>query len=153
MKTKWLILFIIACAGWSACKNKDPKLPCICPDLLVAPFINVKIVDKTTGDDLFLSPGSPYKFSDLKVTTSLPGGSVEMFVDSMQTNNRFVRILSSESQTFILKLAALKADTMAVVTRLDSPKCCPIFVIKQVTLNNKLVCNPCSISQLVTIKK
>jgi hypothetical protein len=119
----------------------------------VAPFIEVKIVDKTTNADLFLSRTSPYKFSDLKVTSSMSGSNVDLRADTAQTNNRFVAILSATSQTFIIKLAALPADTLNVVVKTDLPRCCPQPSIDAITLNNNLICHPCSLNQLVTIKK
>jgi len=154
MKTKLFILLILECVAGISCNNTTPANKCgPCPEYPVfAPFLEIKIVDKTTGGDLFLAPASPYKFSDLVVTSSI-GGSVTINADTIQTSNRFARILCDQSQVFILKLAALKADTMNVVAKMDSPKCCPRFAIKQITLNNALVCNPCSLTQLITIKK
>jgi len=156
MKTKGVFILLLACMGWISCKNGAPVMNQCgpCPEIAeLIPVIEVKIVDKSTGNDLFLSPGSPYKFSDLKVTSSITGTNVNVQADTSQANNRFIRILSSGSQSFILQLASLKPDTIDLIAKRDSPKCCPRFAIKQITLNNGLVCSPCTISQLVTIKK
>jgi hypothetical protein len=155
MNTKRLVITILICTALFSCKNgPHPQIPCgACPALLLAPFIDIKIVDKVTGADLLLSPTSPYKFSDLKVTSSVNGTNVNIAVDTSQTNNRFIKILSSQTQVFTLKLASLPADSINVVVAQDSPKCCPQLSIKQVTLDNNLVCSPCSVNQPVTIKK
>jgi hypothetical protein len=118
-----------------------------------APYIKVRIVDKTTGSDLFLSPNSPYKLSDLKVSSSVDGDNINVMVDSTDKANRFVRILATSTQTFTLKLASLSADNIRVVLKTDSPKCCPTIKISSITLNAASVCSPCSNSEAVTITK
>jgi hypothetical protein len=155
IKFKWRIILVLCCATWFSCKHSSPVSICSpCSEIAeIAPFIEVRIVDKASGADLFLSPTSPYKFSDLTVTSSVNGTNVDVMVDSTQKNNRFIRILSAQSQTFTLKLASLPADEMNVVAARDSPKCCPLFRIKEITLNNAVACSPCTINQLITIKK
>src|SRR5258708_1271891 len=154
MKTVRLTLLLLICVIWRACKN-TPTAKCgPCPEIAqLAPFIDVKIVDKVSGADLFLSPSSPYKFSDLNVSSSIDGSDVSVSIDSTQKYNRFIRILSTTSQTFKLRLGTLPADSIIVITKNDSPKCCPILAIKKIILNTTVVCNPCSFNQLVTIKK
>jgi hypothetical protein len=157
MKIRNVIIILLISTALLSCRYNPGEIrkPCSgpCPLYLVAPFIEVKIVDKTTNADLFLSRTSPYKFSDLSVTSSISGANVDVRADTTQTNNRFVAILSAASQTFILKLAALPADTINVVIKKDSPRCCPQPAINAITLNNNLICHPCSLNQLVTIKK
>lgn len=138
-----------------SCKSRPPQKQCgPCPLIAeIEPRLDVKFLSKTTGAPLILSPGSPYQFSDLKITSSLIGGSATFFADTTQTNNRFVAILSSQSQTFTLKLASLSPDSVRLVTKNDSPKCCPILTLKAVWLDNNLVCSPCNVSQPVTISK
>jgi hypothetical protein len=146
-------ILLIICTILTLCKSTPTEKCGPCPLIAqLAPFINVKIVDKVTGADLFLSPGSPYKFSDLKVTSSI-NGDVFVNVDSTQQNNRFIRILSATSQTFKLKLSTLSADSIIVTTRNDSPRCCPILTIRRIVLNTTPVCDPCTFNQLITIKK
>lgn len=154
MKGKVLSILILACTIWISCKTNTTSKCGPCPEYAqLAPFVNVRIVDKTTSADLFLSPNSPYKFSDLKVTGSVSGDAVSVGVDSSQKDNRFVRILALPSQTFTLKLASLSADSLRVVIKQDSPKCCPIMKVGSITLNTTLICTPCSYSEAVTIRK
>jgi len=141
---------------WASCSN-DPINTNKCgPCPLyaeVAPYLAIRIVDKSTGADLFLSPNSPYKLSDLTINSSINGTQILPVVDSTQKDNRFIRVLSPESQTFTFKLAALAPDSITITTIRDSPACCPRLRIKSITLDNALVCSPCSFSQLITIKK
>jgi hypothetical protein len=111
------------------------------------------MVDKTTGADLFLSPNSPYKLSDLQVSSSVDGTGINVFVDSTQKDNRFVKILATTTQTFTIKLASLSSDDIRVVVKTDSPKCCPISKVSSIMLNTTLICAPCGYSQAVTIRK
>ena len=151
MKIKHLFILLLACSAWSACKNGPycEALP-LAAQMLSA---NVRIVDKTTGADLFLSPASPYKFSDLTVTSSVTGSNVTLLVDSSQNDKRFVRIRGDETQTYILKLAALPADTVRMNISITQGKCNVVGEISAITLNGKGVCAPCSPNDIVTISK
>jgi hypothetical protein len=158
MKARGLLFLAIACTIFASCRNShsggvtDKCGPCPLGVAEVLPTFGVKIVDKTTGADLFLSPTSPYKFSDLKVTGSLPD-SVRLAIDSVQTTNHFVRIPSPQTETFTLKLGTLSADSIKIVLARDSPVCCPRMQIKSITLDNVQQCGPCSFGQVITIKK
>lgn len=114
--------------------------------------LKVKIVDKTTGADLFLSPTSPYKPSDLIVSSSV-SGSYHFPVDSTDTNDRNIRLADFESQTYTLQLAKLSADHIKIATGLSDQKCCATTEVKSIMLNDSLVCSPCSALQAVVIKK
>ncbi|HVS93695.1 MAG TPA: hypothetical protein VHE59_16765 [Mucilaginibacter sp.] len=154
MKRSILSLLATGCVFLAMCKSTPSSKCGPCPLYAqVAPIINIRIVDRTTGGDLFLSPNSPYKYSDLKITTSLPGQDVYATVDSTQTNNRSVRIIVNASQTLTLKLGNLSANNIAVVTKQDSPQCCPVFKITKIMLDDGVICNSCSYDELVTIKK
>lgn len=156
MKAKGLIILVLVSLTWVSCFTTPPPTSKCgpCPMYAeVAPFIEVRIVDKVSGADLFLLPTSPYKASDLTVSSSVNGPNILFVADSTQTGDHFIRVLSTESQTFTFKLATLTPDSINVVTARDSPVCCPRMRIKRITLDNTLVCSPCSLAQLITIKK
>jgi hypothetical protein len=138
-----------------SCKTSPRSSKCgPCPEYaLVFPAVDVRIVDKTTGADLLLSPGSPYKLSDLKLSSSYTESPVNFTVDSSQNDSRFLRLYAFPSQTFTLKLAGFTADNLQVVLKTDSPKCCPFIKLGKVLLNDSTVCNPCNFGQMVIIKK
>jgi len=143
---------ILACSAGSACKNYSEQCLAV-PMAYQILSANVRIVDKTTGADLFLSPASPYKLSDLTVTSSVTGSNVTLLVDSSQTDKRFVRIRGDETQTYILKLAALPADTVRMDISLTQGKCNVVGEVSAITLNGKAACAPCSPNDIVTISK
>ena len=115
--------------------------------------MKVKIVSKTTSADLFLSPNSPYKPSDLKVSSSLSGADFNFRVDTSDASNRFIWLSDFETQTYTLKLANLSADNIKLIEGPSSQKCCAFPEIKSIMLNDSLVCSPCSAQQEVTIRK
>ena len=154
-----LLLLLFVCMVVVSCQNRTGKCsPCPVYPLAASQFaslyIRVRIVDKVSGADLFLSPTSPYKPSDLAVSSSVNGPNVTFYVDSTtEKDTPFIRLISPESQTFTLKLASLSPNILQVVLANDSPKCCPVTRIKSITLDNVRQCGPCSFAQLVTIKK
>lgn len=157
MKIKGLMVLLLLTVVWVSCHNGTGTITKKCgPCPLYAeilPTVDVKIVSKSTGADLFLAPTSPYKLSDLKVSSSVYGPNFHFAVDTSDASNRFVWLPSAESQTFTVQLANLSADNIKVVALRDSPVCCPRLAIKSIVLNDSLVCSPCGIKQLVTIKK
>ena len=150
---KKLLIIVLVLLAFVSCKHTEASKCGPCPAFaLAAPIIGVRIVDKTSGADLFLSPDSPYKLSDLKVTGSADGNDLVVDVDSTDKANRFVKIIVSP-QTFKLKLGDLAVDSIRVVMKIDSPKCCSIPKIHEVDLNNTVVCSACGYNPMVIIKK
>jgi hypothetical protein len=155
MKKIGLLLFTLSCVMLLyACKTSTASKCGPCPEYAqVMPVVEIRIVDKSTGADLFLSPGSPYKLSDLKISSTYTGQEIGLYVDSTQKDNRFIRLYAYPTQTFTLKLANFSSDNIAVTVKQDSPKCCPFLKISSIALDNTAVCNPCTLSELITIKK
>lgn len=154
-----LLLVLFVCVIVVSCRNSHSggvTDKCgACPllyDLEILPTVKVRIVDKVSGADLLLSPTSPYKLSDLKVTNAA-NDSVRFFVDSVDAGPRSIVIPIPDPPAFTLKLASLTPDTIKVVLARDSPVCCPRLRIKSITLDNVQQCGPCSFAQLITIKK
>jgi|SRR6185503_4469912 len=152
MKIKHLSILLLACCAGSACEKQSQQCLAV-PMTMQILSANVRIVDKTTGADLFLSPTSPYKPSDLKVTSSVTGSNVTLFVDSAQKDKRFVSIQGRETQIFYLKLAALPADTIRMNVLDTQGRCYTTQSVSSITLNGKVACAPCSFSDIVTISK
>jgi len=150
---KLYIGLVLSAMVWASCRDGSGNCG-PCPRYPVAlTMMKVRIVSKTTGADLFLSPKSPYKPSDLKVISLLSGGNYPIVVDSTDTNNRGILLPNMTGQTFTLQLANLTADQIKIVTGLSSQKCCATTEIKSMMLNDSLLCAPCSFDQGVVIRK
>lgn len=122
-----------------------------CPLAAIYMSMKVKIVDKITGADLFLSPSSPYKPSDLKVSSSIDP-NFQFRVDTVDAD-RFLRLPDGQSVTYTLQLANLSADHIKIVTGLSSQKCCASTEVKSIMLNDSLVCTICNPQMDLVIKK
>jgi len=155
MKKIYIGLLLLAVLG-AGCHNGSGNITdkCgACPLAALLLVAKVRIVDKTTGADLFLSPGSPYRQSDLNVSSSVSGPNYQFNVDSTDKNNRSIWLTDYQSQTYTLQLANLSADHIKIVAGLNSQKCCASTEVKSIMLNDSLICAPCSPMQAVTIKK
>ncbi len=156
MKKIYIGLLLLA-VTWSACHNGTGTITRKCgPCPLYAeilPVVGVKMLSKTTGADLILAPNSPYKPSDLKVSSSITGPGYHFIVDTSDASNRVIWIPSPQSETFTLQLANLSADNIKFTVARDSPVCCPRTRIKSIVLDDSLICSPCSFKQVVTIRK
>jgi len=156
MKKIYIGLLVLVTLISASCHNGSGNITdkCgACPLAAMLMVAKVRIVDKTTGADLFLSPGSRYKQSDLNVSSSVTGPDYHFNVDSSDTNNRVIWLADYQSQTYTLQLANLSADNIKMVVGLNSQKCCATPEVKSIMLNDSLVCAPCNPQQLVVIKK
>lgn len=136
-----------------SCRNDSKECRVPCPLAMIYMVMKVKIVSKTTGADLLLSPKSPYKPSDLNVTSSINGPNFHVNVDSADKANRSVLLPDWSSQSYILQLANLSADNIKVIVGTNGATCCAVPEVKSIMLNDSLVCAPCNSQQDVVIKK
>lgn len=151
MKKIYTGLLILTLIG-ASCYNGSKCGPCPMYNAAISHVIKVKIVDKATGADLFLSSGSPYKPSDLKVTC-LPDTGFRFSVDTMDITNRFVLLPDFSSEAYTLRLGNLSVDNIKVVVGMTDQKCCATTEVKSIRLNDSLVCTPCSAQQELVIRK
>lgn len=155
---KWICTgLLLLTVIWSACHNGTGTITKKCGPCPmyaeVLPLVGIKMLSKATGADLLLGPNSPYKSSDLKVSSSISGPGYHFIVDTSDVSNRVIWIPSPESQTFTLQLANLSTNNIKIIALRDSPVCCPRLRIKSIVLDDSLVCSPCSLRQVVTIMK
>jgi hypothetical protein len=156
MKKIYIGLLLLSTLTGLSCNNGQQKCgpcPLAAANLAILMVAKVKIVDKTTGADLFLSHSSPYKLSDLSVTSSTDGPVTNFMVDTVDANNHSVWLLALASQTYTIQLASLSADHIKIITGPNSQKCCATNEVKSIMLNDSLVCAPCSPQQDVVIRK
>ena len=85
LKTLLLIPALLVMATTSCRKTKTVQCTVV-PVALVVPEMNFRVVDKTTGNDLFFGSTAIYKTNQLKVAQIINGNadSTVLFVDSLQ---------------------------------------------------------------------
>ncbi|MBS1519437.1 MAG: hypothetical protein JST50_00455 [Bacteroidetes bacterium] len=159
MKKAYLVLLLLALV-WTSCHNGSGNMtnkcgPCpLTANAAILMVAKVRILDKTTGADLILAHTSPYKPSDLHVSSSLTGPGYQFTVDTSSFSGYpSVWLIDYQSVNYTLQLANLSADQIKVVAGLNSQKCCATTEVKSIMLNDSLVCAPCSPQQEVVIKK
>ena len=150
-----LVLIVMAVAS---CHNGSGNMtnkcgPCPLYNAVPLMVAKVKLVNKTTGANLLLTPAAPYKLSDLSVTSSVNGTIDHLMLDTTSTNKPAIWLPDAQTQTYTLKLANLSADNIKVVAGLTNQKCCAVTEVKSIMLNDSLVCAPCSPQQDVVIRK
>jgi hypothetical protein len=147
-----LLLAVMAASCHNGSGNITNKCgPCPLYDVMQLMVVKVKIVDKATGADLLLVPNAPYKLSDLHVSSSVTDN--RYIIDTVSSSKPAIWLPDAQSQTYTLQLASLSADHIKVVAGLNDQKCCAVTEVKSITLNDSLVCAPCSAQQDVVIKK
>ena len=76
----------------SACHNSTGTITKKCGPcpmyLEVLPVVGIKMLSKTTGVDLLLSPNAPYRLSELKVSSSVSGPGYHFIVYTSDASNR-----------------------------------------------------------------
>jgi len=136
-------------------KQSKPTIPCgACPLYLVRQGITVKIVDKTTGDDLFFGNGAPYKTSQLKLYQLINGKPDSIFAD-VDTGARdfFIGVNPvNNAETINMQIANLSEDNLVIQTSLSGP-CCPQLVINSVFFDGTLVYSKSNGPQVIVLKK
>lgn len=150
-----LLAFIAASChnGSGNVTNKCGPCPLLAANAVALMVVKVKMVDKTTGNNLFLVPGAPYKLTDLKISGSESGNVEHFIVDTLDDYKPFIWLPVNTPQTYTLQLGNLSADHLKIVTGLSDQKCCAVTQVKSISLNDSLVCAPCTAQPGVVIKK
>jgi hypothetical protein len=129
-----LLVLIVSALFITGCNTKTKiclPFPMIAP---MNPNISFRIVDKTTGHDLFFGGGAPYKLSQLKFSHILNGQPDTVFLMT-DTLDRFFNIRIPPSQGPVLHYV----DT---VTMQIANKPQDVFLF-----NTKDIVGPCSITR------
>lgn len=160
MKKLYIGLVLLA-AIWASCHNGSGNMtnkcgpcPLTTANAAILMVAKVRMLNKTTGADLIFATNSPYKPSDLKVSSSLSDTGYHFIVDtSSYSSYPSIWLVDGQSVTYTLQLGNLSTDQIKIVAGLNSQKCCATTEVKSIMLNDSLVCAPCSPQQEVVIKK
>ncbi|MEN0056890.1 MAG: hypothetical protein AAGC65_24640 [Mucilaginibacter sp.] len=134
--------FIQCCAGLLlmltciSCSKKEKATCLLAPYALILPSFDFKVVDKTTGTDLFFSAQPTYTLSDIKVVFKNTSNKVDSLAPPMKINdgagNRFHYIIPGNrtTDTCFIKIKNLKTDTVISTIGSIKGECAPIVTIK-----------------------
>lgn len=128
-----IILFATGC-------HKQSQKCLALPVALVLPEINFKVVDKTTGNDLFFGSHAIYKTSQLKAAQLTSGfaDSTVLFTDSLHQFFILRLMHSNAVDTVTLKVAGLSQDNLVFkVSEVSGGGPCAVYepVVSQVLYN------------------
>jgi hypothetical protein len=159
MKNRYVIIALIFFMGIACRKNKSNDCSeAVCPDILIAkPVLKFTLSEKITNQDLFFASPPKYQLKDLAVfkkkntTDTL---HVPLFIDSLIAPKYFLVIAFNEVDTFFIQIQNQKIDTLDIITKPVITNCCVTgYIFSSLKLNGKLICNDCSFSTVVDIKK
>lgn len=140
------ILFLEGCERNSGASNQNPVF---CTEIARIPFVPVKILDKTTGNNLIFGANAKFKVNQIQVISSQNG--LGPFVDSINGAVELIGGGYQTPETVSLTLPGYSTDNFIITTASDGNPC-PQPLISQVVLNGKTLCNPCS-NYTVTLLK
>jgi len=132
-----MLLLVFASACTSNSTNKCGPCPLIA---VVLPNLNFRIVDKTTGEDLFFAASPKYKIGQLKFRHIINGkpDSVFLRVDSAGKKFNIFMPPSGPVDTVTMQVADKPQDLLLFKTG-KTPGCCSFLVLNSVTYNGNVV--------------
>jgi len=106
----------------------------------VLPNLNFRIVDKTTGEDLFFASTPKYKIGQLKLRHIINGkpDSVFLRVDSAGKKFNIFVSPSGPIDTVTMQVADKPQDLLLFKTG-KTPGCCSFLLLNSVTYNGNIV--------------
>ncbi|WP_295792072.1 hypothetical protein [Mucilaginibacter sp.] len=132
-----MLLSVLLMGCTSNSTNKCGPCPAIAT---VLPNINFRIVDKTTGEDLFFAPSPKFKIGQLKLRHIINGkpDSVFLRVDSAGRKFNIFVPPSGPIDTVTMQVADKPQDLLLFKTG-KTPGCCSFLVLSSVTYNGNVV--------------
>ena len=147
-----VVLFLISC------DKKSSKIICtVCPEYAVAsPNINFKVVNKTTGQDLFFDQNSPYKPSQIKIFHIINGkpDSVSfIFYADTVAHDFFLGVGTvHRTDTITMKIADLSSDTFLFNTETVGV-CCPQLELASALFDGAIIYTSTNGPKVITLTK
>jgi hypothetical protein len=158
MKNRYVIIALIFFMGIACRKNKSNDCSeAVCPDILIAkPVLKFTLSDTITNQDLFFDAPPKYQLKDLAVFKKKNSDTIHvpLYIDSLNAPKCFLVIAFEDVDTFFIQIQNQKADTVDITTKPVITNCCLTgYIFSSLKLNGKLICNDCSFSTVVDIKK
>ncbi|MEO6633216.1 MAG: hypothetical protein ABIN13_15880 [Mucilaginibacter sp.] len=132
-----VLLAVIAIGCTTNATNKCGPCPLIAQ---VLPNINFRIVDKTTGEDLFFAAAPKYKIGQLKLRHIVNGKADSVFLRVDSAGKKFNIFVppSGPVDTVTMQVADKPQDLFLFKTG-KTPGCCSFLVLNSVSYNGGVV--------------
>jgi hypothetical protein len=146
-----LTLFAPGCTTSTKSRNKCGPCPEIAEQL---PNLNFRVVDKTTGNDLFFGAGAPYKISQLVMHHLVNGkpDSVFMRVDTASHSFYIFDAPNHPIDTVTMNIASLPQDIITFNTTVTGG-CCPFLVLNSISYDGTVVFTNKDAPHVVVLQK
>ncbi|MBB3056114.1 hypothetical protein [Mucilaginibacter gotjawali] len=145
--------FILAagCTSTGHSRNKCGPCPLIAVQL---PHMLFKVVDKTTGDNLFYGAGAPYKYSQLVMHHLVNGKPDSVVLRPDSTFNSFYMYINTvhNVDTVTMQIANLPQDIILFNTS-NTGGCCSFLMLNSISYNGNVVFTSANGPNLVTLQK
>lgn len=154
-KDTYLRYLVILCLFISSCDSKHSSDCFVCPEApTVNPNINIRIVDKVSGQDLFFGSQAPYKIAQLKLY-HLVNGNPDTVLMRVDTINHYFNINIApvhNVDTVTMQIANKTLDIFLFKTTIIG-KCCSRLVFNSVLYNGNVVYTPANGPNVVVLTK
>jgi hypothetical protein len=124
---RFLLVMVILAFG--ACQKKEPPNSCglvNCPNMSL--WVRFRIVDKTSGQDYFLSSPPKYPLTALSIRAG--NDKSYFYVDS---TNHCINVSNPGAgpHTLTFSIQDLQPDSISFVSKLNTPSCCVLYATLQ----------------------
>jgi hypothetical protein len=155
-KTNFHILsFLVLYLALAGCDPVGSKKCYPCPEApTLEPYLAFKVVNKTTGNNIFFGSSAIYKQSQVKVYHLVNGqqDSIHLLPDTAAGSFRMNVPTIHSTDTVTMNIAALPQDTFLFKTTTIGG-CCSTLVFNGVVYNGATIFNPDNGPAVVVIQK
>lgn len=151
-KGNYLKCLIILCLFISSCDSKRSDDCLICPEVPQLDDINIRIIDKVNGQDLFFGNQAPYKATQLKLR-HLINGNPDTVVLRIDTISHYFNIGISpvhNVDTVTIQIANKTPDILLFKSTITG-NCCSRLVFNSVVYNETVVYTPANGPNVVVL--
>lgn len=136
-----IVLLVIASVSVAGCSSKTGECK-NCADTTFAPTATIRMVDKTTKQDLFFGPGAKYSTATLRIS-HVENGRVdtvpaEIKVDTANHLLNFRLLYLNHVDTVAIQLGVLKPQLLYLETGILN-NCCTKVIVTSATLSGSLI--------------
>jgi|GEM_PF-1920468 len=136
-----IILLAIASISVAGCSSNTGECK-NCTETTFAPTAAIRMVDKTTKQDLFFGPGAKYSTATLRIS-HVENGRVdtvpaEIKVDTANHLLNFKLLYMNRVDTIAIQLATLKPQLLYLETGILN-SCCTKVIVTSATLNGSFI--------------